>query len=77
MNVVIWDTSELWDPKADEVTVFIIVLRLHQHVKVIDATWANTCHCIPIACVRVDIVINQVLLKVISSVAPVLLQVQS
>ena len=77
MNVVCGHSCELRDPRPYIITITIIVLRLQQHVEVIDAAWPNTSHRVPITIVRMNIMIDQVLLEVVRPEAPVLLQIES
>ena len=76
MDVVLRYVCELWAPKADELTFSVVHVGLTQHIEVIDASWSDTSSCVPVAIVRMHIVIQQHLLEVSCAASPVLSQVK-
>ena len=76
MDVFKWNRPELGAPLFDELSAKIVFDWFFQCIQIAYAGWANTCSEVPIGEVRLHLVIDQFLLEMVRSVAPVLLQVQ-
>jgi len=75
MNVLSWHFLKLRAPHLDILSLWVEFLRLCKRVENEDSSWANSRGSTPAAVVWLNVVINQLLLKPMSSMSPILFQV--
>jgi len=77
MNECLWNVFQLWHPHLDVRSVRVEFSRLNHRVEVQNFASPNAGTASPTTIVRLDIVVDQFLFKVVGTIAPILFQIQA